>query len=99
MRFAKIAAWPLLAVALGSVALVACGDEYDQERNDAGRIANLDSDAITISMPDGFSNVAAKCVGTDLLYAAKNTNGRAIAVSPGHPWCVDGVLLPGEMDR
>ena len=70
-----------------------------EESNDANKIDNIDTGAITISMPDGFTNVAAKCVGTDLLYAAKNDNGRAIAVSPGHPWCEDEVLTREEMDR
>jgi hypothetical protein len=91
-RYLAIALVPLAAL------LASCGDD-SQESNDAGKIANLDSDAIIISMPDGFSNVAAKCVGTDLLYAAINDNGRAIAVSPGHPWCADGILTMADMKR
>jgi hypothetical protein len=98
LRFAKIAVWPLLAIAVGSLAFVACGSDM-QEFNDAGRLANNDAKAITISMPDGFTNVAAKCVGPDLLYAAINTNGRAIAVSPQHPWCEDWVLTKDETER
>jgi hypothetical protein len=90
-----------LAVALVPLALLlaSCGDDYAQEHNDAGKIANLDSDALIITMPNGFSNVAAKCVGTDLLYAAINSNGRAIAVSPSHPWCADGILTLADTQR
>jgi hypothetical protein len=98
-RFAKIAVWPLLAVAAGSLTLAACGDEFAQEGNDAGKLSNLDTKALIITMPDGFSNVAAKCVGTTMLFSAMNANGRAISTVADHPWCADGVLTKEEVDR
>lgn len=96
MRLGKIAFWVLAA--LGPVvALASCGsDEYG---NDAPRVDVPARDAFVIAMPDEFTNVAARCFGTDMLYAARNTNGRAIAVSPNHPWCADGVLTREEQDR
>lgn len=99
MKFAKIAVWPLLAVAAGSLTFAACGDEFGQEYNDAGKLANLDTKALVVTFPDGFGNVAAKCVGTDLVYSAMNSNGRGVAVSSAHPLCEDGVLTRDEMDR
>ena len=90
-KFSTIKKWGI--VSLISLVLVSCGsDAAMQEFNDSGKLSNLDTDALVISMPDGFSNIAAKCVGTDLVYSAMNTNGRAIAVSSEHPWCSDGIL-------
>lgn len=96
-RFAKIAVWPLLAVAAGSLALVACGE--DEASNDSGRIDVPKADAFVIAIPDGYSNASARCFGTDMIYTTRNDTGRAIAVSPNHPWCADGVLTADEMDR
>lgn len=79
----------------GSLALSACGEED----NDSGRVDVPDDDAFVIAMPDQFTNAAARCFGTDMLYAAFNSNGRALAVSPGHPWCADGVLTVEEIQR
>ena len=95
-RFAKIAVWPLLAVGLGSLAFVACGGE---EANDSPRVEADMRAATVIAMPDEFTSIAARCFGTDMVYAARNTNGRAVAVSPNHPWCADGVLTTEEQDR
>jgi hypothetical protein len=94
---AKIAAWPLLAITLGSLAFVACGS--DEESNDAPRDDAPVANATVIAMPDEYSNVAAKCFGTDMIYTARNVGtppGRAVAVSPNHPWCEDGVLTKDE---
>lgn len=87
-----------LAVAL-SVTLVACGESANEEYNDSGKLNNHAMPAARIAFPDGFGNLAAKCFGTDMVYSAKNDNGRAVAVSPGHPWCEDGTLTNEEMDR
>lgn len=92
MKRKLIWAIPALALALG---LSACGEE----QNDSGRIDVPAGDAFVIAMPDEYTNVAARCFGTDMLYAARNTNGRAVAVSPNHPWCADGVLTSEEQDR
>jgi hypothetical protein len=81
--------------ALLVVALSACGEGA----NDSGRVDVPAGDAFVIAMPDEYTNVAARCFGTDMVYAARNTNGRAIAVSSNHPWCEDGVLTREEQDR
>lgn len=83
---------PVVAVVL---ALSACSEE----QNDSPREEADNTSAFVIPFPDEFTSIAAKCFGTDLLYAARNTNGRAIAVSPGHPYCDDGVLTREEQDR
>ena len=75
--------------------LSGCGEEV----NDADKLSNNTAGAATLAFPDGFSNVAAKCFGTDMVYAAVNTNGRAVAVSPNHPWCADGILTKDEQNR
>ena len=101
IRAAKIAVWPLLAVAASGLLFVACGSE-PEELNDAPRDNAPVANATVIAMPDEFSNVAAKCFGTDMIYTARNTGtppGRAVAVSPNHPWCEDGVLTKEEQNR
>jgi hypothetical protein len=85
------------SVALISLAFafVGCGEEG----NDAPRQDARQDDAFVIAMPDEFTSIAARCFGTDMVYGARNTNGRAIAVSPSHPWCADGVLTAEETER
>lgn len=83
-----------IGVSLGLL-ITSCGEE----QNDADKLSNDTAGAATLAFPDGFSNVAAKCFGTDMVYAAVNTNGRAVAVSPNHPWCEDGVLTKEEQHR
>lgn len=87
----------IAAVALAATLLVA-SCSANEEGNDAPRVEASSANATVIAMPDEFTSVAAKCFGTDMIYAARNTNGRAIAVSPDHPWCVDGKLDRYEQD-
>jgi hypothetical protein len=80
-------------------ALGACSDAALEEYNDSPKLNNVDTAAVRLSFPDGFTSVAAKCFGTDMVYAAKNDNGRAMAVSSNHPWCEDGLLTKEEQNK
>jgi len=58
--------FPLIAVAaVAAITLTGCGlNKMSQPFNDAPRSANEDDSAAQIiTMPDGFSNLATKCVG------------------------------------
>jgi len=75
------------AVVLGAAA---CGMEKQTEQfRDAGRADTNDNPADVITMPDGFSNVAAKCDGTTRVYVVFKGDSAygSVAVSPEHPDC------------
>lgn len=79
----------IVTVVVGA-ALTGCGSQLDtvgEEFRDV-RVANRDdTPADIIQMPEGYSNVAAKCDGTARVYVTRNDNGRAVAVAPNHPSC------------
>jgi hypothetical protein len=82
-------------VAAASLALVACGS--DETSNDSAKLANDLSGAMVLAFPDGFSNLAAKCFGTTMVFSTyHNADGRAVAVAPNHEWCEDGQLTVEE---
>lgn len=73
---------------LALLALAGCG-KMSEPYQDAERGDQNTDPADTITMPDGFSNVAAKCDGTTRVYVifkGDNIYG-SIAVSPNHPKC------------
>lgn len=85
--------WILLVVvgaALLIFAMVGCGADKAQEPfKDAPRGNTNESPADIIQMPDGFSNVAAKCDGTNRVYVVfhgDNAYG-TVAVAPNDPRC------------
>jgi PBP1b-binding outer membrane lipoprotein LpoB len=89
-----------LVTALAAIlAFAGCSDKATEQFNDAPKLNNVDTAAVRLSFPDGFSSVAAKCFGTDMVYSAFNANGRAVAVSANHPWCQDFVLTEDEQQR
>jgi hypothetical protein len=77
------------------VAVSGCFDSTSkavQPFNDAGNLGSDTSPAITIAMPDGFNNLAAKCVGhvgVYTLFHGDNTYGAA-QVIPNDPNCTTG---------
>ena len=88
----------LIAAALGLALLGSACSDITEEFNDSPKLGNQDEAALRISFPDGFGNVAAKCIGTDLLYSTRNGDGgRGVTVSPNHPWCEDGRLEMSEV--
>lgn len=85
---AVLSALVLLAAACGSLGI----DKATEPFRDAPRADTNNRPADVITMPDGFSNVAAKCDGTTRVYVAfkGDSNRAAVAVSPGHPDCGGG---------
>lgn len=68
----------------------ACGtDKATEPFKDAPRGETNDNAADLITMPDGFSNVAAKCDGTTRVYVVFHQDAAygSVAVSPNHPLC------------
>jgi nitrous oxide reductase accessory protein NosL len=74
----------LLALALVTVLLAGCEKAVEPFR-DAPRGATNTSPADLITMPDGFSNVAAKCDGPNRVYVV--FHGDSAAVAPNDPRC------------
>ena len=81
------------AGALVCLALTGCGAEKMTEGfKDAPRTGNTNSaPADTITMPDGFSNVASKCDGPNRLYVLFHGDSPygGIFVVPNDPRCAN----------
>lgn len=78
-----------LTIAVTTVALSGCTGKVSEPFKDAPRGATNSGPADTITMPDGFSNVAAKCDGTNRVYVVfhgDNPYGD-IAVVANDPRC------------
>lgn len=63
---------------------------------DAGQTGKVDmTRAITLAMPDGFNNVAAKCIGHNGLYVTYHGDSPygSITVVPADPNCESGVYV------
>jgi hypothetical protein len=85
--------WILL---LAAVPLLAgCGEEY----KDSPRGTEDTGPADVLLFPDGFSNVARKCDGPNMVYSSTNSGGTkdspstraSIAVVPNDPRCKTGL--------
>lgn len=86
------------SMVVAGLLLAACGSptsSANQPNLDAGQTGKVDNTAaITIANPDGFSNISAKCVGKDGVYAAYHSGGYAsIQVVPGDPNCESGTYV------
>ncbi len=89
-----------VTLAAGAIAVAVSGcfsstSKAAQPFNDAGNLGTDKAPAITLAMPDGFNNLAAKCVGHDGVYTlfhGDNTYGAAVVV-PGDPNCTTGVYV------
>ncbi|MEU0940364.1 hypothetical protein [Embleya sp. NPDC005971] len=70
--------------------LTACGDKATEPFKDAPRAGTNNSPARIVTNPDGFSNVAAKCDGPNMLYVAYHGDNAyaAITVVADDPRCV-----------
>jgi hypothetical protein len=76
-----------LVVAVG---VAACGDKGTEQFRDAPRGADLNNEpADILTMPDGFSNVAHKCDGPNMVYVIFHENRPygSVAVAPNDPRC------------
>lgn len=81
-----------VALTFSALLLAGCGgwSNVTEEYNDAPRGSNNDEPADTMSMPDGFSNVAHKCDGPNMVYVIFKGDAAygAIDVVPNDPRCV-----------
>jgi hypothetical protein len=82
----------VLGVLLGLLTIAALlgGCSKAVERfQDAPRAATNTSPADVITMPDGFSNVAAKCDGPNRVYVVFHSDSAygSVAVAPNDPRC------------
>jgi uncharacterized lipoprotein len=77
-----------VAAVLSIAALSACG-KITEPYKDAPRGESNTSPADTLTFPDGFSNVSAKCDGTTRVYVVFHSDSPygSVAVSPDHPMC------------
>ena len=85
-----------ITVALGATGCVSSTAKSNQNGLDAGQYDKADmTKAITIVMPDGFSNVAAKCVGHEGIYVIFHNDGSygAVSTQPNDPNCATGVYV------
>lgn len=63
-KYYRKAAWFAAGAILIVTSIAACGvgDKNNEPFKDAGRTGNDSSPAMTVDMPDGFSNLATKCI-------------------------------------
>lgn len=81
----------LALIAICVLPLAACADKATEPFRDAPRSTTNDLPAEIITMPDGFSNVATKCDGSNRVYVVfhgDNTYG-SVAVAPNDPRCTE----------
>jgi hypothetical protein len=79
----------IATAAVGMLVLTGCGGKMTEPFKDADVGQENSAPADLLRMPDGFSNVAAKCDGTTRVYTVfhgDNPYG-SVAVSPNHPAC------------
>lgn len=88
MRRKLIAAALFLGLCLGS----GCSEKQQEKFRDAPRAENNDEPAETMTMPDGFSNVAHKCDGPNMVYVIFKGDSAygSIDVVPNDPRCPRG---------
>jgi hypothetical protein len=77
-----------LALALAAALLAGCAKATEPFR-DAPRAATNAAPADIVTMPDGFSNVAAKCDGPNRVYVVFHGDSAygTVAVAPNDPRC------------
>lgn len=91
-----LAVAPLFATAGCSSTSKAAQPYLDSKNNGADT-----QGAITIVDPDGFSNVSAKCVGHDGVYAAYHGDNAygSIFVVPSDPNCATGTYVDPNVSK
>lgn len=76
----------IIAVILACLLLTSCAD-LTEEYNDSPVSGNDDSPAFRIAFPDGYSNVARKCDGSNMVYSSRNSKGVSVDVVKDDPRC------------
>lgn len=84
----RIVRWSALAALVVTLA-VGCSEKSKEPFRDSAISGRNEEPARVITFPDGFSNMAAKCDGPNMVYSPyKGDNNRtAIAVAPNDPRC------------
>lgn len=77
------------AAAALAVTLSGCATKANEPSKDAPRGSINNGAADTITMPDGFSNVASKCDGPNRVYVIFHGDDKygSVAVVPNDPRC------------
>ena len=80
------------------IALTTACDVDSSGTGDAPVSGYNDSSAFVINMPDGYPNIAVKCVGDTAIYASTHTEQRAATLKIEHedPWCVEGGFIASK---
>lgn len=75
------------------ISLSACEQEQDAPVNSRDKTA-----ATLMNMPDGFSNVAHKCDGPNMVYTVFHGDSSygSVAVAPNDPRCKTATSLPAD---
>ena len=87
-----------LAVA-GVLALTAGSCDVDSSGTGDAPISGYDDSSVfVINMPDGYPNVAVKCVGDTAIYASTHTEQRPATLKIEHedPWCEEGGFIAAK---
>ena len=76
---------------VGLFALTGCA-KANEPFKDAGTKGRNTAPAEVIEMPDGFSNVAAKCDGANMVYVVFHGDNKygSLSVVPNDPRCTGG---------
>jgi hypothetical protein len=88
MRIRLVVATLLTAVAVAAAA-TGCSQKTQEPGRDAPVSSHDDKPARLINMPDGFSNVSAKCDGPNMVYVVFHSDSAygSVAVVPNDPRC------------
>ncbi|MBL7492108.1 hypothetical protein I6A60_28305 [Frankia sp. AgB1.9] len=79
----------LLAVAAIVATATGCSQKAREVGRDAPVSSHDDKPARLINMPDGFSNVSAKCDGPNMVYVVYHSDSAygSVAIAPNDPRC------------
>lgn len=90
MKFRNTAV-AIVAVATLATATAGCSQKYKEYGRDASVASRDDKPADVFTMPDGFTNFAAKCDGPNRVYIAFHGDGgyAAMAVVANDPRCAE----------
>jgi hypothetical protein len=85
----RVAVAAVLAMAGIAVAATGCSQKTKEIGRDAPVASHDDKPARIINMPDGFSNISAKCDGPNMVYVVFHADSPygSVAVVPNDPRC------------
>jgi len=85
----RVAVAAVLAMAGIAVAATGCSQKTKEIGRDAPVASHNDKPARIINMPDGFSNISAKCDGPNMVYVVFHSDSAygSVAVVPNDPRC------------